>query len=428
MPPKRSPNTNDKQTTISPNRLYFFPYSGSDALTSGKQDASALAFDIHGVELCIINALRRAISAGCETVAFPFDGNPITVSNDIATNGTQSTSSITSNDKLVTGIRVLENTSVLHNEMIAHRLSLVPICLTPNELTNFDERNYQCTIDVRNTTNDVIHVTTKDIRVTNMNGASLPPEKHEQLFPPCAITGDHILLLHLKPNVVCNGTGEVIRIKAVPSVGNGKKHTRWSPVSVCYFKNIVSMQPDKLHFFLETVNPSYPPEVTVFDGFSYLMSHIQSLRDAVAASLPGFAFELSPNIRQEGSEEPLDEGCIRDRILIIPGEDHTLGNLIQGLLYDKWIVVDQSRDISFIGYFKRHPLNDDISLRIQIVDPNASVETLFTNGLNHILDHLDKLAFEWINYSDLGNRNIARVNEFLTRRKVKWSKILTASK
>ena len=373
---------------------HFAPPSSST--TNASSSSMWAGFDLVNIDLCIVNSLRRSIMSSVNTAAFPFDP--------------------TWSGPLVDGgIVIHDNSSVLHNEMVGHRISLVPLCLTPNELRNFDPRNYQCTLKVKNTGNTIVDVTSRDIAVSNMTGAAVPKALRDRLFPSCEITHDHILLVRVKPNTICDGSGEALHFSCVPRLGCGKDHARWSPVSACYFRYMdkkgevgeqqVDVEPIDFHFFLECINPNCSPYFLVFLAFTTLIDRLDRITGAVRDG--SMRFEV---VHDEERKDSF--------VIIIEGEDHTIGNLMQSLLYNKWLLDENAGRIIYVGYFKRHPLTDDITLRIQVKDPSTSldgVQSMFIEGLGSITEKLTELTLEWIEFSGIGGFKFVSVDEFVMR-------------
>eukprot|EP00798_Chlamydomonas_sp_ICE-L_P029181 gene29181-biopygen33048 len=332
------------------------PSVGTDHFIPGNIGGS---FSVSGVDMCIVNLLRRAIIACVETAAFDTGVPP---------GGGGG------------GVRVLENTSVMHNEMLALRVSLVPLCLTPNELENFAPGDYQCTLAVRNNGNEVF-----DVR-----------------------SGDSVLLTVLRPNIMCGGVGEAVNITVTARLGSGRDHARYSPVCSCYFRYKEPVLdddsvPDKFDFFVESVNPSMSPYYLVFLGFRFLVRDIIDLSEDVRAERVSFEDSTVPG------------GA---RSILFPGLDHTLGNLIHGLAYDLWIRRGGKSRVSYVGYFKRHPLVDDITFKMQLARqdeaPTAYSDVLL-EGLLYVRKHLESLTIEWIRFCGLKGMGLVAIEMFLTR-------------
>jgi DNA-directed RNA polymerase alpha subunit len=71
-----------------------------------------LSFELTDVKLCLANSIRRCFSTLVPTVTFDDTWN---------------------DDPNIRNIVIHKNTSVLHNDFITHRLSLIPICNTNND-------------------------------------------------------------------------------------------------------------------------------------------------------------------------------------------------------------------------------------------------------------------------------------------------------
>ena len=75
---------------------------------------------------------------------------------------------------------------------------------------------------------------------------------HNQVFfPKDPITGDNILITRLKPTP--DGAGEQIHIEGKCSIGTGKEHIRFSPVSKIVFINKIDPE-----IYSEELAQQYP--------------------------------------------------------------------------------------------------------------------------------------------------------------------------
>ena len=123
---------------------------------------NVLKFDIDGVKMSLVNALRRIMISEVSTVAFE-----------------------TSNFE-TSSVKITENTSQFHNEFLLHRIGLIPINIPDTE--NFNESDYTFSLDVENKTNSVLYVTAGDIKV--MNNKTGKMESTEKFFPKDPISND----------------------------------------------------------------------------------------------------------------------------------------------------------------------------------------------------------------------------------------------
>jgi hypothetical protein len=171
------------------------------------------------VDLSVVNSIRRIILAEVPTVAFAFD----------------------TYDQEDKHINVKVNTGVLHNEFLSHRISLIPLYFTLEEIENFDQDQYKFIIAKKNTGMESVFVTTKDIEIYE-GDKKLPESFREHVFPCCPITGDYILITKLRPNLYNNELGEEINIEAKASIGVAAKHARWCAVNQCSFYNAIDLK------------------------------------------------------------------------------------------------------------------------------------------------------------------------------------------
>jgi DNA-directed RNA polymerase subunit L len=390
-------------------------------------------FEIVDVDLCIVNSVRRAIMADVPTAAFKFDPT-----------------------RQGEGVIILRNTSTLHNEFIGHRVSLVPLGLDENQMRSFDPTHFKCILKVKNAGSDSLPVTTADFEVFNQAGVRLPKAVRDALFPPCPITGGHILLLRLKPSSVCDGNGEEVHIECVACLGTGRQHARWSPVSQCFFRNksdssavAVSLaskiggvetqrkadgrtpldaseiaaiaaqhatldahrcfvkdeygDPSAFEFLLECES-ALRPTYLVFRALQVLHDKLLAIGEALTSrDADKISVESFPN---------MDDFYM----LTVRGEDHTIGNLLQGMLYKRWIRDGLGKEVAYIGYYQPHPLENHIVIKVKSSVPGDDIRVRMTEGVVWLAAHLDTLIVEWIGFSALDMNGIVAVNELLLRK------------
>ena len=98
-----------------------------------------LSFKIKDVDLSIINSLKRIIQAEIPSVAFYFETYDV--------------------ENLHIKIKV--NTGALHDQFLAHRISLIPLYFDEKEIQEFVATRYKFVLKVKNTNTESIYVTTK---------------------------------------------------------------------------------------------------------------------------------------------------------------------------------------------------------------------------------------------------------------------------
>ena len=175
----------------------------------------------------IVNTLRRCIVTSTRSVGFSSD------------------------------ITIRKNTSVIPNEMLAHRLTMLPLAV--RNLDRFDPTNYQFLLQVKNSRgsgskgskgskgvrDSLLHVKASDFRVLEKNesgeflDAGTPAVT--SIFPPDPITKDTCLLVSLKAQTNVEYPDEEVDLTAVAVIGTplSQNNVAFSPVSQCSFSNTI---------------------------------------------------------------------------------------------------------------------------------------------------------------------------------------------
>lgn len=365
-----------------------------------KTKNNTLTFDVKDVDLAVLNSLRRIILVEIPTVALDFD-----VSTD------------ENND-----IKIKTNTSCLHNEFLGHRLSLIPLCFNNNEIKNFNKDKYIFELKVKNTTASTILVTTKDIKIYDESRNLYPESFHRRIFPANRITGDHILIIKLRPNIYNNDKGEEIDIEFKGSVGIGKQHARWSAVSCCTLHNQIDDDLCK-----ETLNKKLN-NVTVKEEIDKITSHFNTLEKyrcykknkydepsafhfkitSECALTPLYILETAVDILIQKVFSYINKITIKTihehqhmHEIIFTEEDYTLLNLLQSLIYNFEIRENKGEQIlDFIGYYQPHPLDQKILLKVKF-NKNLKKEAIidfFNNNNQKIIDYLRNVIADFKKY------------------------------
>ena len=343
------------------------------------------SFDIHDIDLSIVNGLRRIILADIPVVGFDGEINP--------------------------SLTIDINDGPLHNEIMLHRLGLIPIYFSEQETDEFISDDYEFSLDVENKDLIMINVTTHDFKV-NYQGKELDKKTIQRLFPVDSITKNPILITRLRP-------GERLKVtngRAIKESAN--YHAGFSTVSLCTIEykqdhveaatksNILDKEraflrneygdPNTISFSIESecaLTPKYLFSKAIDIIADKLHKIIQNINiDEVSQSY--IKFEMTDNGGQFTFEK----------------EDDTLGNLLQSTLHNHYIreVKPGPHDtyIKYIGYYCPHPLDSTMVLRI---NPDTSKKEL-----NKISNDI---------YKDILREHCNRLLVLLTELQSKWQSI-----
>lgn len=199
------------------NSWNFDEFKEEFSITINKNDGETMEFDIVGIDPAIANALRRILIAEVPTVA-------------------------------IEHVFVINNTSIIQDEVLAHRLGLVPLNIDPREFdfkaaeeAPSEKNTVVFKMDItcrRDKTNRMVNdkVMSSDLHWLPM-GSEMPDETscrfasgQDSLFskPPAPVHKD-ILLAMMRP-------GQTIQLEAHCIKGIGKEHAKWSPVATAWYR------------------------------------------------------------------------------------------------------------------------------------------------------------------------------------------------
>lgn len=390
-----------------------------------------IEFELANIHFSTANAIRRLMLSHVKTVGFRTEPH----------------------DKC--DINIIINDTPLHNQIMVHRLAMVPINV-PNP-DKFNVSDYQFIINVVNNTNSMRVITTEDFEIKQIStNKMLSREEVKRFFPPDPITGHYILLTKLRPKyfvphktlsstVVDEMNKEfnkpvdepmTFHIEAIASISNGSENSHYTPVScACYintvnpqraeigFKDYITKQNEiakmqetepiaqdilKRRFELTEmaryfyINEKNEPNVFTFKIESVgvipplIIFHraIEILKQKIDTFIHVLISKDS-NVVSINASDQLNGGYE----FIVKNEDDTLGNIIQshlGMLYADYSLPKEQRKLKYVGYKRPHPLENHIIFLIQ--GNNDNLDELINNvikvGCQEIIKMLNKLQYE----------------------------------
>ena len=166
-----------------------------------KNDYSARMI-VEGVDTSLMNSLRRIMLAEVPAMAI---------------------------DEIV----VIENSSLLHDEILAHRMGLIPL------KTDLDSYNLpeECTCKSELGCNLCRVSLTMDVEAKDSNRTVYSGDLTSE-NPNIEPVSAKIPLVKLAPD-------QRIRLEAYARLGKGEKHAKWQPVSVCAYKHLPKIKIDE---------------------------------------------------------------------------------------------------------------------------------------------------------------------------------------
>jgi len=179
--------------------IFKMPYSRVPQIEILELKEDSMSFILSKTDVSIANALRRIMISEVPTMAIDL-------------------------------VEFDNNTSVLHDEFIAHRLGLVPLTSSKQDKFNYTrdctcmERCPHCSVElnlsVTCTTDQTKDVTSQDLFSQDTDVA--PVDSTINKDDPTQRTDQGILIVKLRK-------GQELRLKAIAKKGVGKEHAKWSP-------------------------------------------------------------------------------------------------------------------------------------------------------------------------------------------------------
>ena len=330
------------------------------------EEEGALKFTLTECNMSIANALRRIIVSEIPTFVFrtyPYAENKA---------------------------EIRHNTTRLHNEIIKQRLSCIPIHIQD---MSFPYKDYVIELDVKNDTDNIMYVTTKDFKIKNIVTERYSSESEvRQIFPPCPITHDYIEFARLQPKLSENIDGERLALRCALDIGTAGQDGAFNVISTCAYECTPDVEKanqawaekekafkkegmkdedidfeKKNWFLLEAkrfyVENSYDfiiESVGVFENMEILTKAC----DIMIKKCETFMYDLEHgNVVIVPSDTTLKNGFD----ITLKNEDYTLGKVIEFYLYQNNFIGDKS--VSFCGFRKPHPHSTDSLIRVAFHNP-----------------------------------------------------------
>lgn len=337
-----------------------------------------LKFTLSGINVSLANALRRIILSEIPTLAF--------ITETHAENQ----------------CKIDVNTTRLHNEIIKHRLSCVPIHMKVNQTGDETDPltgKYILEVDVTNDTDNMMFVTTEHFKIKNKsNGHYLTEEETRKIFPKNDITQSYIDLCRLRPKISETIPGEQLKLTCEFAISTAKENSMYNVVSKCAYSNTIDTI--KKNNFWE----KHKTEWLSVDGITQQEIEFQrknfELLDAQRHFVPdSFDFSIQ-TIGVYENEEIVKRGCLTlqhkfidlikqldsDIVPIHPSEttmehcfdvtleneDYTMGKAMEFVIYELFFV--QEKKLSYCGFKKFHPHDANSIIRIAFKETQDKTE------------------------------------------------------
>jgi DNA-directed RNA polymerase alpha subunit/DNA-directed RNA polymerase subunit L len=331
------------------------------SITNVSNDELGFKFTLSNINVSLANAIRRTMLSDIPTLAFyteTHEGNECTIH---------------------------ENTTRLHNEILKHRLSCIPIHMTDHEVL---PGNYILDVDVVNDTDTTRIVTSEDFRIRNKTTNNyLTANEIIKIFPPCPKTNMYIDFARLRPKIGNTIPGEKLKLTSEFSVRTAKDNSMFNVVSKCAYGNTVDLakakevweehentirseglteeelEIQKRNFYLLDANRHFKPDsfdfivqsVGVYENNDILKKSCKILHDRLTDMIQSID---SGMVLVKTSETSMDYSYD----IVLENEDYTIGKILEYILYEKFFV--EQNTLTFCGFKKFHPHDDNSIIRV----------------------------------------------------------------
>ena len=382
-------------------------------------DPLTITFQLQPTHVSYANTLRRAILTEVETVGFR---------SDIKEDG--STSDVT----------VTKNTTPMTNEMLADRIGLLPVW-AENPLT-WDPEEFTFHLRAesdKDTSRDVVAADFEVRQHSTTGEGESTVVGNVKFFNPNPITKQTCLIAILKGKQP-NQAPQAIDLMARATVGTGRQHVRFSPVSQCSYKYTIDEDSDKQKLvfdkWLQTTKKVDPKSLEKeAERRDKLMREFKTMEVErcflVNEKNEPYSFDFTVESKGTLSVKyivgraleklqqkcmlyaSVDRGDLPENIkiqpadarmkgfdIILQGEDHTLGNLMQTWMDENMI---DKEEITYVGYKLPHPLRDEMVFRVGVEDgQEITARAMFARAARACATMFGKWKEDWANATSTG--------------------------
>jgi len=337
-------------------------------------------FTLENINVSLANALRRTILSDIPTVVFYTE---------------------IYNDNKCT---ILKNTGRLHNEILKHRLSCIPIHSKDQDAKDLVEK-YVMECHVKNDTDTMRIVTTEDFKIKNKEtGAYIKEEACRKIFPANAITGHYIDFMRLRPKIGDSIEGEEIHLTCEFMMYTAKSNSMFNVVSKCAYGNTTddqairnaldavksklleeNMSGEEIEFQVKNFHLLDAERHFIADSFDFVVQTVgvydndEIVRKAAMILHNKFADFITALDSNEIMISTSASTVAFSYDITLENEDYTMGKVLEYILYEKYYM--EEKTLSYCGFKKLHPHDTNSIVRIAYfrkIDKNGVKENLRT--------------------------------------------------
>jgi DNA-directed RNA polymerase subunit L len=332
-----------------------------------------LTFTLSDMDVCFANAIRRTILSDIDVCC------------------------ILSENHETNNVEIEMNSSRLHNEILKHRLSCIPVHVE-SDIEKFCE-TYILEMDCENKSDSIMYVTSEDFHIKNIVSGEYIESK--KIFPPDSISRDYIDFARLRPKISDSIPGEKLKLSARFSISNAGFNSMYNVVSKCSYNNsfdsnlalskwkdIESSLGDisndlrsfhKKNFYLLDAKRCF-----FHNSFDFFIQglHVFDNRQIFLKSLHKLIHKLQNLTFHIISSESTMTNSFD---IILHNEDYTIGKILEFIFYTH-LFQNDNNILNFCAFKKFHPHDTQSTIRIAFTQHSTLLQT------EDILHHSIRIA------------------------------------
>lgn len=283
------------------------------------------------------------------------------------------------------------NTGRLHNEILKHRLSCIPIhlkAIVNGEIDDTLTKNYVLELDVQNDTESTIYVTTADFKVKNKNnGKVLTETELAKLFPKNEKTQSPIIFARLRSRISDTVPGEHIKLSAEFSIHSAEDSSAYAVACTSAYANTIDRQKadqawteieqklkaekteqeeiefQKKNFYILDAQRYFDPNSFDFSVESIGVYNNHEIVKIAAQILAKRFHDLATEIEGDDATILNSQTTMANSFdFTLEKGDYTIGKVLEYYLYTNYFEGDKT--LSFCGFKKYHPHDTHAIIRL----------------------------------------------------------------
>ncbi len=325
------------------------------------EDQNQLKFTISGVNVSIVNGIRRILLSNIPTVVFktfPYSENKCDIT---------------------------KNTTRFNNEILKQRLSCIPVHITD---LSIPLEQYVVQVSKKNDSDMIEYVTTEDFKIiNNTNGKEIAKSDRDRIFPSNNITSQYIDFCRIRPRLADNLDGEELEFTSTMEICTAKENSMYNVVSKAAYGNTID--PEAAHTAWTVKEQELQnsgiggKELDEAKQNWYLLDAQRYFKsDSYDFTVESVGVYTNRNLMKMACEEmnkklikvneQLEDGSLQVNEsvntiencydIVLENEDYTIGKVIELILYTLHYNGDKS--LSYCGFKKFHPHDTHSIIRI----------------------------------------------------------------